>query len=170
VDFIALKVAMKILGYLQKISQKPDQKWKHMRRKTILFFIFLTLVLITNGLPAAVKAGPPSMPSSFYGLAEENGASVPLGTVISAWINGVQYAETGCILYNGISVYSMDVPADDPGTLGITEGGIEGDLVIFKIGGIEANQTGIWRGGTNQALDLSINIRLERIYLPLIIN
>ncbi len=110
------------------------------------------------------------MPSSFYGLVEGNGASVPLGTIISAWINGVQYAETGCILYNGISVYSMDVPADDPGTLGITEGGIEGDLVIFKIGGIEANQTGIWRGGTNQALDLSINIRLERIYLPLIIN
>ena len=110
------------------------------------------------------------MPSSFYGLAEENGASVPIGTVISAWINGVKYAETACISYNGKSVYSLDVPADDPGTPGITEGGIEGDVVLFKIGDIEANQSGIWHGGTNQELDLSIIIRLEKVYLPLIIN
>ena len=141
-----------------------------MRRKIILFFTFLTLVLVTNGLPYAVKAGPPSMPSSFYGLAGENGANVPVGTVISAWINGVQYAETPCLLYDGNSVYAMDVPADDPGTPGTTEGGLEGDLVIFKIGGIVANQTGIWHGGINQELDLSIIITLERIYLPLIIN
>ena len=141
-----------------------------MRRKTILFFIFLTLALITNGLSADVKAGPPSMPSSFYGLVEGNGASVPLGTIISAWINGVQYAETLSLSYDGNSVYAMDVPADDPGTPGTIEGGLEGDLVEFKVGGIKANQTGIWHGGTNQELNLSIMITLERFYLPLIIN
>ncbi len=141
-----------------------------MRRKIILFFTFVTLALVTNGLSYTVKAGPPSMPSSFYGLVEENGASVPVGTVISAWINGVQYAETGCLSYDGNSVYAMDVPADDPGTPGTIEGGLEGDSVVFKIGGIEANQTGIWHGGTNQELNLSIIITLEKVYLPLIIN
>ena len=139
-------------------------------RRRILVFSFLIFILLSDGLPYAVKAGPPSMPSSFYGLAGENGANVPIGTVISAWINGVQYAETLSLSYNGNSVYTMDVPADDPGTPGTTEGGLEGDLVLFKIGGIEANQTGIWHGGTNQELDLSITIALERIYLPLIIN
>jgi hypothetical protein len=96
----------------------------------------------------------PGLPSSFYGEVKVNNKNVPDGTVIQAFIDGQAYAEGQTLTYQGASVYTLDVPADDLETTSL-EGGVEGDLVYFEIGGVLAEQTGVWHAGTNENLDLS---------------
>jgi hypothetical protein len=118
--------------------------------------IALGLVVITLLLTIApaVLAVPP-LPSSFYGTVKVDGANVPLGTIVSAWINGVQYAEATVSLYAGDTIYGLNVPGDDPATPGTIEGGVEGDTVVFHTGGLEADETGTWHSGTNVQLNLT---------------
>jgi len=129
-----------------------------------------TLLLAT--VPPAL-AFPP-LPSSFYGAVKADGANVPLGTRVSAWIGGVEYAWTTVSLYLGDTVYSLDVPGDDLGTLGMKEGGAPGETVVFYIGHQEASQTAPWQSGTNVRLDLTPKPGGETlsylIYLPIVSN
>jgi hypothetical protein len=133
-----------------------------------LIILFLTIgVVLLYFQP--VLAFPP-LPSSFYGAVKINGANVTAGTVISAKINGVQYASTIVQTYQGDTVYSLDVPGEDPDIAGI-QGGVEGDIVVFFIGTIQAIQTGTWHQGTNTHLNLT-GFTVEPIkfteFLPLI--
>jgi hypothetical protein len=131
---------------------------------------FIVLVLTVGLLLASaltVLAVPP-LPSSFYGTVKVDGANVPVGTTVSAWINGVKYAETTVLLYEGDTVYSLDVPGDDPETPNV-EGGISGDAVIFHIDDQGADQTASWQSGTNVNLDLthaSEEMEEYRLFLP----
>ncbi|MFQ6058430.1 MAG: cohesin domain-containing protein [Anaerolineae bacterium] len=103
-----------------------------------------------------VKATPPA-PSGFYGTVTMYGANVPDGTVVSAWIDGVQYGDPAyTVTEGGQSIYSIEVPGDDPDTPGVKEGGEPGDVIDFKVGGVTANQTGTWSEGFNQGLDLTV--------------
>jgi uncharacterized repeat protein (TIGR02543 family) len=97
---------------------------------------------------------PPDFPSSFYGTVLVNGSNVPDGTIISAWIGGVNCAETGTFTYEGESVYTIGVPPDNPNTT-VIEGGVEGDTIVFHIGSGTADQTGTWHAGTNVELNLT---------------
>jgi hypothetical protein len=97
----------------------------------------------------------PPLPSSFYGTVKLGGANVPIGTIISARINGVEYASKAASLYGSDTVYFFDVPGDDPGTVGVIEGGVPGDTIIFYIGTAIADQTAPWQSGTNVALNLT---------------
>lgn len=111
---------------------------------------------------------PPTMPSSFYGTVKSNGGNVPVGVQISARINGRIYASSPAMLYDGDTVYSLNVPGDDPGTPTI-EGGVPGDTVIFFVSGTQANQTATWQSGTNINLNLTAAPPIYlQIYLPLI--
>ena len=56
---------------------------------------------------------------------------MPAGTRISAWIDGVKYAETPAFLSGEVSVYCLDVPGDIRDTTRI-EGGREGDTIRFR--------------------------------------
>ncbi len=103
--------------------------------------------------PTAAEAVPP-MPSSFYGTVKLNGSNVPDGTKVFAWIGGVKYCETETETYQGDSVYSMDVPGDDPDTPE-KDGGVEGETIVFKIAGYTADQTGTWHSGTSLPLNLT---------------
>jgi hypothetical protein len=131
-------------------------------------FIILVLtvgLLLTSAL--TVLAVPP-LPSSFYGTVKVDEANVPVGTTVSAWINGAKYAEMTVLLYDGNTVYSLDVPGDDPETPSV-EGGISGDPVVFYIGDQMADQTASWQSGTSVELDLahsSGEIEEYRIFLP----
>jgi hypothetical protein len=131
--------------------------------------LLLTLVILFINVPTAL-AFPP-LPSSFYGTVKINGANVPAGTQVSARINGVQYALSSYRLYNGNTVYSLDIPGDDSSTPGTIEGGVEGNTVVFFIGTNQATQTGTWHGGTNVRLDLSWcpGVCISRLYLPLVV-
>ncbi len=103
---------------------------------------------------APVLAAPP-MPASFWGTVQQNGANVPDNTPVTAWINGVQYAQTQTVIYNGQSVYSVDVPGDDPDTSAV-EGGVNGNTVTFKVNGQSVAATGVWTEGSSVNLNLNV--------------
>ena len=114
---------------------------KTMRILNVLILVFS--LLIVNSSP--VMAGPPpSIPSSFWGTVQIDGNDAPVGVVISAWINGVKYAQKNAVLLIGETRYSIDVPADDPSTIGIIEGGKTNDTIIFKIGNLQATPSSHW--------------------------
>lgn len=138
-----------------------------MRKSLILIAVLLMLVLTSQTF--VVNAVPP-LPSSFYGQVKLNGENVPDGTLISAWIDGVKYTETPSLSYEGNSVYAFDVPGDESSTSEIVEGGVPGDIIVFKIGDLVADQTGIWTSGVYTELNLTIGEPAYRVYLPLILN
>jgi hypothetical protein len=116
--------------------------------------IFLILSLVTLALPETAGAFPP-LPSSLYGKVKVDGANVPDGTLLEAWINERVVASCITQAYQGDSVYSIDIPGDDTSTQEV-EGGVEGDVINFKLAGILVDQTAAWHSGTNQNLDLSV--------------
>jgi hypothetical protein len=133
-----------------------------MKRKTEFLTVSLVLVLVALS-HAPVFAGPPTLPSSFYGIVKQNGANVPDGTVVSAWINGVQVAHTMVVPFNGDMVYSLDVPADNTDTP-VRDGGISGDTVVFRVGDRTQVRTGTWHDGVNAQLDLE----LFQLFMPMV--
>jgi hypothetical protein len=113
-----------------------------MKSNKIIFVGLLVIaVLLVNVSPAL--AVPPT-PYSIYGTVMNNGSYVGAGVEVSAWINGVKYAWNNTVISSGMTYYSMDVPGDDPSTPGVIEGGVQGDLVYFKIGGQWASEHGTW--------------------------
>ena len=116
------------------------------KQQTILFAVLATAILFVMNLTVAGAQGPPSQPSSFYGTVKVNGANVADGTVVTAWINGTQVAETTTQTWNGNSVYSMAVP-----------NGNEGDSITFQVNGVVANESGTWQLGGNSELNLTVS-------------
>ncbi|MFQ5593659.1 MAG: hypothetical protein ACE5HA_05885 [Anaerolineae bacterium] len=115
---------------------------------------------------AVKQTAPPPLPASFYGTVTVNGADAPEGTPVSAWIDGIRYATTDAFIFDGRSMYAMDVPGDDPATPEV-DGGRPGDTIVFHVGGLKAGQTATWQGGTNTALDLTVT--RWRVLLPLVL-
>ena len=137
------------------------------------YYVLGSLVIVVLSLFTARRgaAEPPPMPSSFYGTVKSNGSNVPLSTQVSAWINGVKYAETSVIEFNGDTVYNLDIPGDILATPEI-EGGKPGELVTFSINSDFAAQKGTWQSGTNTELNLSIGqpVGSYKLFLPNILN
>ena len=123
-----------------------------MRRDRAILIAILVLTLLFS-LVTGVEAVPP-LPSSFYGTVKLDGANVPDGTVVSAWIRGVKYTETQTLTYLGDSVYAVRVPGDDLETPEV-EGGVEGDTIIFMVGETAAIEVGTWHSGTDVELNLT---------------
>ena len=115
-----------------------------------IYFLFLTLILI--GLAGEVWAVP-QFPHTFYGTIKKDGANIPAGTVVSAWIGGVQYASTTTLTSGADSVYALNVPGDDPDTPA-KEGGVSGEIISFQVGGQTADQTAIFSSGEMTHLDI----------------
>lgn len=120
-------------------------------KKTLLSLILACLVGLAVAAPAL--AFPP-LPSSFYGSVQANGADVPEDTAVRALIGGKVFAEARVQIYQGKSVFSLNVPGDDSSTTTL-DGGKEGDQIEFEIGGAAAAQTGVWHSGVNSKQDLS---------------
>ena len=111
--------------------------------------VYITLASLIASLFICLPAlAVPQLPSSFYGTVKVNGTNVPDGTSVQALIAGKVYAETLTQTYQGDLVYSLDVTGDDTDTT-VQDGGREGDTIQFKIGGVLANQTGVFHSGTN---------------------
>jgi hypothetical protein len=136
-------------------------------------YLLVAVLIVLGLLLGAVQAGsaqPPPMPSSFYGTVKADGSNVSPLTLVSAWINGVKYAESQVMIFNTDTVYALDVPGDIVGTPEI-EGGKPGDVITFRIGNTPAHQTGTWQSGTNVEFNLSVG-SLEwdfELTLPIII-
>jgi hypothetical protein len=134
-----------------------------MKRKTEFLTVFLVLVLVAMSYMPVVAGPPPMLPSSFFGIVKKNGANMPAGTVVSAWINGVQVAHTTVVPFNGDTVYSLDVPADNTDTT-VRDGGTSGDTVVFYVGNQTQLRTGVWHSGVN----VQLNLTLFQTYLPVV--
>jgi hypothetical protein len=121
--------------------------------------LFVTVILVAALLATAIPAlATPPTPYSIYGTVLNNGANVAAGTEISAWINGVKYAYSPAFISSGVSYYTLDVPGDDTSTPGVIEGGKDGDLVYFKIGGQWAAEHGVWHSVTSvEILNLTVS-------------
>ena len=118
-----------------------------MKKLNLLFVItILCGLLMFNS--SSVSAFPP-LPASFYGTVKIDGENVPEGTLVSAWINGVEILSVVVEEFGGNTVYSINVPGDDSSTEGEVEGGIVGDVIVFYIGDLMADQTAIWSSSNN---------------------
>jgi fibro-slime domain-containing protein/uncharacterized repeat protein (TIGR01451 family) len=103
----------------------------------------------------AAVASPPPRPSSFYGsISGATGLEIPAGTIVSAWIGTTKLAEAPVFTADGAPSFSIDVPGDFAETTAV-EGGQEGQVVAFKVGGAPAPQTAAWQSGTYRRLDLT---------------
>ena len=114
-----------------------------------LILLSLSLFIVTPALAI------PPLPSSFWGMVKVNGANVPNGMLIQALVGEQVYAEGYTQTHQGDSFYSLDVCGDDAGTT-ILDGAVEGDTIRFKVGGLFADQTAVWHGGTNVNLGLTV--------------
>jgi hypothetical protein len=123
-----------------------------LRLKTFLPVLLCSTILL---MPFTSGNAAPPLPSSFYGTAKINGENALEGTIIRALINGRVVATTSAVIYQGESVYTIDVPGDDPATPEI-EGGIEGDMIRFMLGGFLVRETATWQSGTDIEMNLSI--------------
>ena len=110
---------------------------------TVLGLIVLQLAVL--GTAAAQQMDPPALPHQFYGTVTINGATAPDGTRVSAEVDGVE-AKTG-ITREGKYGY-------DTGDLFRVDGAA-GDEVVFKVNGVVAEETGVFKSGGSTELNLS---------------
>ena len=129
--------------------------WFHVLSTLTLFFSLVSTPSMSVYLRIAVQQ--PTLPASFYGTVLINGENVPTNTTIQAVIKGQAVSSCQALVYEGITVYTMDVPGDAPGTNHI-DGGKTGDTITFLVNGFEANETAIWHSGTNKELNLTVQI------------
>ncbi len=97
---------------------------------------------------------PPGLPSSFYGEIHILTNPPSAGELVEAYVPGVTLpvASTAILNTNPLT-YSIDVPGDVTGTP-VKDGGVEGDVVTFKINE-HVVATGIWHSGTSVRLDFN---------------
>jgi len=88
---------------------------------------------------------PPLLPHLFAGTVSNSAGTVPEGTAVEAFIDGVKKAET---TVTAQSTYEFLVPG---------EHGDEGKTVSFTVGGTQASQTTAWASGE---IDTNFNLTI----------
>jgi hypothetical protein len=130
---------------------------KRFRLFTVLIFTFS--LVFSNFQPVLAV---PCFPHSFFGTVKINGANVSPGTTTYGKINGVTYGTSAYLTDAGQTVYTMGVTCDDPDEAGIT-GGVNGDTVVFFIGGTQATQTFTFQSGANTNLNLTATVNVAPV-------
>jgi len=132
-------------------EQITGSKWRGRRAGRLVgaVVLLLALVLLAGGvLPAYADdlEPPPQLPHYFGGTVSTSRGSVPEGTVVEAWMEGVKKADD---TVNNQSRYELIVPG---------EVGDEGKIVSFTVAGVQASQTAAWEtGGLSENFDLTIS-------------
>lgn len=103
---------------------------------------------------AMVDHVEPPEPANISGTVTVNGAAAPVGTTVSAWIDGTNVASTTTVQQDGASRYTLTVPPDDPATAE-REGGVANEGISFTVGDLSVPQAAVWQPGASLTLDLS---------------
>jgi hypothetical protein len=112
-----------------------------------LLIIFLLPVLLIAAVAAA-----PTLPCEFSGTVAINGQPAPVGTVISAVINGI---ESGTMTVPDTGVFGgSDTFAERLVVTGSEED--VGEIITFLIDGDEADQTAVFSPGTSSVIALTV--------------
>ena len=102
---------------------------------------------VPTSAPAQLPPVSPNvLPHVFVGTVTIDGVTAPDGTVITAWIQGFLVPVGEGVVSGGN--YDLQVPqyGNEP---------FSGKTVTFKVGGLDANQTAVWRTGEGTILDLA---------------
>lgn len=120
------------------------------KRLTGMLGCLLVLVLALSLATPAMAV--PQIPHAFYGSVTVGGGPAPDGTVVSAEIDGVEYARTTTL--EGKYGYSptFKVPGDDPETPEV-EGGVNGDAIEFYLQG---SKVASWAFANGQVTNLDL--------------
>jgi len=110
------------------------------------FALLLALCLVAGGVMPAHADEPPPMPHQFYGTVSLDGNPVQQGTLMEAFVNDVEQAET---TVDAEGRYGYNPIFRVPGTAGAT--------VTFHVGGTNADEDAIWESGKVQELNLTIH-------------
>jgi LysM repeat protein len=109
--------------------------------------------------PAMAKALPQSgslvIPARIFGKVQVDRAAVPASTEITAWIDNKLYATAHTTVTQGLSIYVIEVPGDDPNTPNLIENGPNGKTILFKINSTQANETAVWHSAALIELNLT---------------
>ena len=132
-------------------KESGREKMTRSAKRMLLLTLCVCAILAVGGL--LVHAAPP-LPATFYGTVKVNGANVPAGTSVDAYIGGVSYASKPVQTSGADTVYALDVPGDIPEIAG-KDGGVEGDAIQFRVGGLVCAQTSVWHQGTQTNLNLT---------------
>jgi len=120
-----------------------------MRLLAILAALTVLTLLATPTLAQEV----PQPPHRFWGAVTIGDNPATDGIAISAEIDGVTWSTTTTDgKYGYISRFT--IPSDDPATVE-KDGGVNGDLIVFRVGGVVADEWTFESGGHTE-LDLSI--------------
>jgi hypothetical protein len=117
-----------------------------MRRLLVVVLAGAALVIGS----AAVLNAQPGPPNRFYGSLKIDGADAPIGTTVTALVNG---RECGSRTTDVAGQYWVDV-ASSSQTPGCAE---PGNTVSFRVGSRTAAETAQWNGGVFTRLDLTVS-------------
>jgi hypothetical protein len=134
-------------------------------RKKLLSLVLIGAIALLLGLSTPVAAGgPPIQPMAFWGTVLVDGAPAP-GSTVSAHIDGLSWTTPvdGDSHY-GYSPTFFKIPHDDPETPA-KDGGVDGDLIIFKVDGVPAIETYYYELGQAVPLDLHVGVPPEEPYI-----
>jgi hypothetical protein len=142
-------------------------KEENMKKKMTVISLLVAIAMLALALPSTAVAHV-STACRFYGPVTVNGANVPDGTVVSAWLESPSVGPWTTTTFTncGASWYVIDIPADDPGTPG-KEGGVVGDQVHFSVGATPVPGTATWQIYSPSGL-LRVYHALSIITVPLI--
>ena len=116
-----------------------------LKRTALAVLGLIVLQLAVLGTAAAQQMDPPALPHQFYGTVTVNGVAAPDGTRVSAEVNGVE-AKTGTTREGKYGYDTGDLFRVD---------GAAGDEVVFKVNGVVAEETGVFKSGGSTELNLS---------------
>jgi hypothetical protein len=107
-------------------------------------------------LPAlsALGAAAQGPPTRFYGRVSVNGEPTAVGTTVEGYVDGTLCGEGTVRDIPGFGIgYVVDVLSESfrPGC------GTDGEAVRFKVGGLDANETGEFRTGSFAQVDLTVS-------------
>lgn len=132
-------------------EKKREKELNMLTTKSFCFALVLALVL-TLAAAGAVGAQPP-LPHQFWGEVTINGSPAPDGTTVSAHIGSLSWSTTtsgGSYGYTPTFV----IDGDDPVTPE-KDGGIEGEVIVFKVNGMLAANY-FFQAGRFTELDLAV--------------
>ena len=113
--------------------------------KKIAISLLVLVLLLLSAFSSPALAQPPVC--LFFGQARVDGAPVPGGSRVSAWVEGVKVAETTTA---DDGSYKLVVTQPDGKNF-------SGSTVVFKLGESTARQTGVWMAG--EVINLNLDFR-----------
>ena len=115
---------------------------------------FLVVMLVLLALACEPAFAMPPLPATCWGTVSVNGATVPPGTVVSAWVDGVQVTSTTTQTIDGASYYIVHISATSEWVPEGSPPNLAGKPVLFRVGSYVASQTMTWQTGATTRLDL----------------